>query len=172
MAGAVGEEMTAELLEPLGGEGWGGFYDRALPTGRANFDHVLIPPGAGLVVLVDSKLWSRKRGEVRRTAGGQLRHGGEDREGAVESLRYETRVLSEQLGRAGAGVKVVPVIAVHSAPVSGGRFMLDGSITVIEAAGLLGLLRSWAGEPNPRAFKRLAAAADSVLPRYGQGGAR
>lgn len=171
-AGARGEEMTAALLAPLGQEGWGGFYDRALPSGRANFDHVLVPPGAGLVVLVDSKLWSRKRGSVARTDRGGLVHGREDRSGAVRSLGYEARVLGRELAREGCRVRVAAVMAVHSAPVAGGRFMLEGGITVIEAPGLTGLLRSWAGVPDPAAFDELAAAADRVLPRYVQGGQR
>lgn len=169
-AGARGEELTAGLLAPLAAEGWRGFYDRALPSGPANLDHVLIPPGAGMVVLVDSKLWSRRRGEVRRAGDGRLRHGREDREPAAGAVRHEARALAGELERAGAGVRVVPVIVVHSAPVAGGRFALDGGVTVVGAGGLVRLLRGWAGEPDPRAFVRLAAAADSVLPRYGQPG--
>jgi hypothetical protein len=169
-AGARGEAMTDGLLVPLAAEGWGGFYDRALPRGRANFDHVMVAPSGDLVVLVDSKLWSKRRGAVRRVGGG-LRHGQEDRQGSVRSLLFEARVLREELARARVlpQVRVVPVMAVHSAPVAGGRFMLEG-ITVVEAGGLVGLLRQVAGTPDRVAFDRLAAAADAVLPRYVEGG--
>lgn len=169
-AGAAGEEMTAELLRPLAEEGWRGWYDRALPTGRANFDAVLIAPAGDLLVLVDSKLWSRRRGAVNRSAAGRLRHGREDRQRAAEALRWEAQVLREELKRVRARAKVVPVIVVHSAPVAGHRFMLPGDITVVEAGGLLDVLRPWAGEPNARAFGRLAERADRVLPRYEQSG--
>jgi hypothetical protein len=89
----------------------------------------------------------------------------------VRSLTYEARVLGGELARHGAHVRVVPVMAVHSAPVAGHRFMLEG-ITVIEASGLVGLLRSWAGEPDERAFDRLAEAAEQVLPPYVKGTGR
>jgi hypothetical protein len=137
--------MTAALIEPMAAKGWGAWHDRALPTGRANFDHVLVAPAGDLVVLVDSKLWAKGTGVVRRSVTGRLR-------------------------RVRAKARVVPVIVVHSAPVAGGRFALPGGITVVEAAGLVGLLRSWEGEPNRRAFDRLAARAGSVLPRYEQSG--
>lgn len=167
-AGAVGEEMTAALLAPLAGEGWGGFYDRALPGGgRANVDHVLVPPAGDLLAVVDAKLWSWRRGPVRPVGQGPARrlvHGVEDRQGAVLALLHETRVLQEHLG-----VRVVPVMCVHSAPVAGGRFMLEG-ITVLEAPRLLVTLRQLAGAPDPVAFARLTAAADAALPRYVQTG--
>lgn len=171
-AGARGEEMTAVLLAPLGERGWGGFYDRRLPTGRANFDHVLVAPSGDLVVLVDSKLWSRRHGAVERSADGRLVHGGDDRSGAVRSLRYETSVLARELARRGVEVPVVPVIVMHSAPVAGGRFKV-GDVCVVEAAGLVGLLTSWSWRPGDQAaFDRLAAAADAVLPRYVEGTGR
>lgn len=151
--------MTAALLGPLAGEGWGAFYDRALPTGKANFDHVLVPPGAGMLVLVDSKLWSKRRGTVRRV-GGRLVHGGGDRQGAVRSILYEARTLGELVG-----VPVEPVMVVHSAPVAGGRFMVDG-VAVVAAGELVGVLQGMAGRPDRVAFDQLAAAASAVLPRY------
>jgi hypothetical protein len=160
--------MTAQLLKALVPEGWRGWHDRALPTGRANFDHVLLAPAGDLVVLLDSKLWARGRGAVRRSVTGRLMHGREDRESAVESLRYETRVLEAELRRVRARARVVPVIVVHSAPVAGGRFMLAPGITVVGSGGLLGVLRGMAGEPDRRAFDRLAVRAGSVLPRYEQ----
>lgn len=162
-AGAKGERMTAALLQPLAAKGWKGFYDRALPSGRANFDHVLVPPGAGFVVLVDSKLRSRKKGTIRPGRGARrvrLRHGNLDMTRDVRSILYEARVLGELVG-----VPVVPVMVVHSAPVAGGRFTVDGVI-VIEAAGLVGVLRGMAGRPDPVARDRLAATAAAVLPRY------
>lgn len=157
--------MTAELLQPLAFEGWGAWHDRGLPTGKANFDHVLIPPCAGFLALVDSKLWSARRGEVG-LAGGRLQHGGEDRSGALRSLEYEASVLRREVGRElRMPVVVVPVMAVHSAPVAGRKFEV-GEVTVVQAGLVPGLLRRLAGRPDRAGFDRLAAAAGAVLPRY------
>jgi Nuclease-related domain. len=166
-AGARGEQMTAELLEPLAGEGWRGWHDRVLPGGsRANVDHLLVPPGAGLLILVDSKLWAKGRGPVRRTARGTLRHGGEDRQGAVRSLLYEARMLQQRFD-----VPVAPVMCVHSAPVAGGRFHV-GDVIVVGAGGLLTVLRGLRGKPDPAAAERLALRVDAGLPRYAAGPVR
>jgi hypothetical protein len=174
-AGARGEAMTAELLLPLAAEGWGAFHDRALPTGRANFDHVLVPPSGRCVVLVDSKLWSRRRGDVRGVRG-QLLHGDGDRSGAVRSLLYETGVLERELARVlvrdgGGPVAVLPVVVVHSAPVAGGAFTVQG-IRVVEAGGLLPFLRGVGGVRDQVAFDRLRTAGREVLPRYVEKGGR
>jgi hypothetical protein len=164
-AGARGEQMTAGLLLPLADEGWGAWHDRALPMGRANFDHVLVPPCGMFLALVDSKLWSARRGQVH-LAGGGLRHGGEDWSGAVRSLEYEADVLRRRVGRElRTPVVVVPVMAVHSAPVAGRKFTAGG-VTVVQAGLLPGLLRRLAGRPDPVRFDRLKVAAGRVLPRY------
>lgn len=163
-AGARGEQMTAALLQVLADEGWGAWHDRALPTGRANFDHVLLPPCATFLALVDSKLWSRRRGEVWGKAG-VLRHGDEDRSGSLRSLEYEARVLSRELGRVGVTVPVVPVMVVHSAPVASGKTRA-GEVTVLQADQLAGFLRGLARRPDRARFDLLAAAASTVLPRY------
>jgi hypothetical protein len=172
-AGAVGEGMTAELLLPLEEEGWGGFYDRALPAGKANFDHVLVPPSGGFVVLVDSKLWSARRGVVAKSRGGGLVHGEEDRSRAVSTLLWEARVLGAELRKQGVRVPVRTVMCVHSASVFGGTFELDG-VRVLEGHRLVFQLRGWAreGKPDLGAFRRVSEAAGKVLPRYVEGGGR
>lgn len=162
-AGAVGEQRTAELLEPLGREGWRGLHDRALPTGRANVDHVLIPPSGAFVVNVDSKLWSQRRGPVGVSRDSRLVHGGLDRQAAIRAVLHESRCVGAALG-----VPVVTVIAVHSAPVVGSRFRVEG-VEVVQASLLVPLLRSLAGVPDRRRAGVLAARADRVLPRYVEG---
>jgi len=42
-AGAEGERRTATRLQELAREGWTVLHDRALPTGRANVDHLVRP---------------------------------------------------------------------------------------------------------------------------------
>lgn len=171
-AGAVGEEMTARLLEPLAVEGWDGFHDRALPTGKANFDHVLVPPCATFVVLVDSKLWSGRRGPVVKSRGGGLLHGDADRSKAVSTLLWEARVLGAELRKRGVRVPVTAVMAVHGADVPAGDLNIDG-VTVVEASRLVLLLQDWARarRADGEAFERVTEAADKVLPRYVQDGA-
>lgn len=166
-AGARGEEMTAQLLKLLAREGWYGWHDRVLPGGgRANLDHVLAAPSGDVLVVVDSKLWSRRRGTVRRDAGGGLRHGGEDRQQAVRSLEFEAGRVEEAFG-----VPVVAVMCVHSAPVAGGRFTV-GPVVVVAGDGLLTVLRGVAGRPRPEAAERLALRVDAGLPRYVEGTSR
>lgn len=167
-AGQKGEQMTAALLTELKPEGWGGFYDRALPRGRSNFDAVLIPPCGGFAVNLDSKLWSKHRGPVSRR-GDRLMHGGErgeDRTRTLESVMYESRELAKLVN-----VRVVPIVVVHSAPVQGGKFVLGG-VRVLGAPLLLPVLRSLAGAPDPMAFLELAVRANARLPRYVEGGGR
>jgi hypothetical protein len=168
-AGAEGERRTAQMLTVLGEDGggrWGGWYDRALPGGgRANADHVLLPPSGACLVLVDSKLWSARRGPVA-VRGGRLVHGQADRQSAMDAVLHETRILGMELE-----VPVVTIIAVHNAPVAGGQFTLQG-VEVLEASRLVPVLRRLAGRPDPGRFQELAAAADAALPRYVEGGGR
>lgn len=157
-AGAVGERLTAETLQPLAQEGWKGFYDRAIPGARsANADHVLIEPAGTFAVLVDSKLWSARYpvGAV----GGRLMHGRQDRDHCIRSVQFEADLVAKALG-----VRVAPIIAVHNAPVLGNGFEVRG-VLVVPAARLVPVLQSGAGRRSPRA-EALAAKAATVLPRY------
>jgi hypothetical protein len=153
------------MLAALGAEGWAGFHDRAFPGGgRANADHILVPQCGTFAVLVDSKLWSAKRGVVHGE-GGRLWHGGEDRQRAMSAVRHEAQLLGAALG-----VPVAVVVVVHSAPVQGGRFTLGG-VEVLEAARLLPALRSLVRRRDPGRAHALAMAA-YALPRYVEGSTR
>lgn len=159
-AGEIGEQRTAAMLVPLGREGWAGFYDRRIPgLDRANADHVLVSPGAR-VLLVDSKLWhSRDRARVR-VVRGRLVHGDVDKDRQVDGVLMEVRLVGQALGTA-----VTPIIAVHNAPVDGGGFVLRG-VPVVPADRLVELLRRNAGRPDPVRARALAERARRVLPRY------
>lgn len=162
-AGQEGERRTAQLLQALAVDGWWGLYDRALPRGgRANADFVLIPPCGTFLANVDAKLWSG-RFEVH-ARGGPLFHGGVDRSKAVRSLLYETGEI-----RAAVNVRVVPMMAVHNAPVYGGGFVTAG-IAVVPAEKLVPCLRSLVSRRDPVRAQRLALAARKVLPAYSEGG--
>jgi hypothetical protein len=157
-AGEEGERRTAALLAPLAAEGWHGLYDRRIPgLDRANADHILISPGAR-VLMPDSKLWHR-RARVR-VVHGRLMHGDADKDRQVGGVLLE----AEMIGRA-LGVPVTPIIAVHNAPVDGGGFVLR-DVPVIPADRLVELLRRNAGRPDPARARVLAERALRVLPRY------
>ncbi|MFB7649360.1 nuclease-related domain-containing protein [Streptomyces sp. NPDC056084] len=167
-AGAEGERRTAELLQPLGQEGWYGLYDRAVPGADvANVDFFLVAP-SGRAFTVDAKLWSRDG--LVRAANGRLLHGDRPYDRVLPSVLFETRQIEAELqktlprtGRRRTGV--TPVIAMHNAPVDGGGFTVEG-VRIVPAERLLGLLRSQAGPADPQWAATVAAAAERALPRY------
>lgn len=158
-AGAAGERQTALLIDPLRAHGWHIRHDLAIPGSRANVDHLLIPPHARYVIVLDSKLWSRQRGIVT-VRGGRLVHGGQDRHRSVESVVWEASRVQAVLG-----VDTVPLIVVHSAPVAAGA---STPVAVVGTDRLLPLLRSHAGRgrPDPARVRRIAQAAATALPDY------
>jgi hypothetical protein len=147
--GASGEQATAVLLEVLVRQGWTALHDRALPSGKANVDHLVISPG-GLVFVVDSKKWSaRYRVRVVR---GRLLHGTVDVTARLGGLHHEARTVARVLG-----TPVLPVVAMHGAPVEGGELLLDG-IRILPASRVPAVLRTIARRrsatgphPGPRA---------------------
>lgn len=116
--GAAGERVTAQHLDPLTAQGWTVLHDRALPTGKANVDHLAISP-SGLVFVIDSKKWDR-RFRVR-VVGGRLLHGTRDVTDRLRGLRYEADTVARVLRR-----PVVRIVSVVGAPVEGGELLLDG----------------------------------------------
>ncbi|MFD5882595.1 nuclease-related domain-containing protein [Streptomyces yangpuensis] len=174
-AGAEGERRTAELVGRLAEEGWFGLFDRHIPgLQSANADIVLIGPD-GQVAAIDAKLWhGRARVEA---ADGRLFHGEKDCSGVIRNVRFETdhiqRGLREALRRRGAArvPAVVPLIAMHNAPVADGGFSLDG-VRIVPADRLLAVLRQMIGRPDPEWAALVAAAAGQLLTRYDEGGRR
>lgn len=158
-AGTVGEVRTQQMLDPLERYGWCVLHDRAIPGAHsANADHVLISP-AGRAYLVDSKLWSAKFNRQVCVRDGRLMHGEYDRGKVVRSLLFETDLAGRALG-----VTVQPIIAVHNAPIEGGRFFVEG-IPVLPAWDLVRCLVLNDGQRNAGA-EVLAARARAVLPPY------
>lgn len=161
-AGALGEQRTAVLLAPLVHAGWEILHDRRIPGARtANADHILISPG-GRVFVVDSKLWSAKRkgNGLVREQGGRLWHGDRYADKAIDSLLFETSLVSRALG-----VEVQPVVAVHNAPVAGGGFFVR-EIPVVSADRLVTVLVGNDGARDAAGAWLLAERAKGVLPPY------
>ncbi|MEW9521867.1 nuclease-related domain-containing protein [Streptomyces tubercidicus] len=156
-AGRIGEQRTAKLLQPLAGEGWHILHDRALPTGKANVDHVLISP-AGVLLVLDSKMW--RRDWPVRLEGGRLMRGPRDETGDAEKAGAIAARAAAALGLS----RPTCLLVVHNAPVAGGGFHV-GDVSVIPADRLLELLRHNAnGRSNPREALRLAQRAEVRLP--------
>lgn len=160
-AGAVGEQRTAALLQPLEAAGWLVLHDRAIPGARrANADHVLVSPGAR-VFLVDSKLWSARYPVHERD--GLLWHGEAgrpqaDRSRVVRSVLYETDLVARAVG-----VPVQPVIAVHNATVAGNGFMVQ-DVPVLPAGRLVEVLVGNDGPRNASAAALGVSVARSLPP--------
>ena len=159
-AGAKGEQLTAALLAPLESAGWTVLHDRAIPgAARANADHIVITP-AGRVYVIDSKLWSAKKGHgLVHAQDGRLWHGHRYADKAIDSLLYEARLAERALG-----VPVQPLVAVHNAPVQDGRFVVR-DVPVLTAGLLVQALVMNDGPRDPGAGS-LARRAVVVLPPY------
>lgn len=159
-AGSIGEQLTAELLAPLSGEGWTVLHDRALPGSRANVDHLLISP-RGAVILPDSKLWSARY--PLRVVDSRLIHGQFDVTGRTNGLRHEAHAVARHLG-----IVVVPLIVVHGAPIDGGELDLDG-LRIIPADRLLEVLHAVDRATPRRDYRnphRLTEQATRLFPPY------
>ncbi|MFC8723709.1 nuclease-related domain-containing protein [Streptomyces bacillaris] len=117
-AGATGEQRTAARLHPLTRHGWTVLHDRALPTGRANVDHLLISP-SGVVVVGDTKRWSARYPVTVRN--GRLMHGNRDVTTWLRGLHHETRTVAKALG-----CPAIPVIFMDGAPIPAGQLLFEG----------------------------------------------
>ncbi|TBO57534.1 NERD domain-containing protein [Streptomyces kasugaensis] len=156
-AGAEGERRTAARLAPLSAEGWTILHDRALPTSRANVDHLAISP-SGAVILPDTKRWSSRY--RLRVVEGRLLHGTRDVTNRLRGIRHETATVSTVLG-----VHVTPLVIMDGAPIAGGELVLDG-IRIVPADRACDVLRALGRIPGQRQPADLAQQAARLLPEY------
>ncbi|MFD0405547.1 nuclease-related domain-containing protein [Kitasatospora sp. NPDC127116] len=156
-AGARGERSTARILDRLAASGWTVMHDRGIPGSKANLDHLAIGPD-GQVVLVDSKQWSGKGAAAVSLRSGRLMCGRYDRQKTVETLQWEASRVEAALG-----VPVTAVIAVHGAPVKGGR-LLVADVQVVGPRRLVDAVMSAPAGPAPTAV--LARRAEDGFPQY------
>ncbi|WP_019548585.1 nuclease-related domain-containing protein [Streptomyces sulphureus] len=131
-AGAEGERRTGRLLAVLRPLGWTVLHDLALPTGRANVDHLVVSP-RGVAIVVDSKRWNA-RYRVR-AVGGRLLHGDVDVTDRLRGLRHETATVARVLD-----APVISTVVMHGAPVDGGALIFDG-IRIVPADSAVPVLR-------------------------------
>ncbi|MFJ8855115.1 nuclease-related domain-containing protein [Streptomyces sp. NPDC102437] len=156
-AGAEGEQRTADRINPLRAEGWTILHDRALPTGRANVDHLAISP-TGIVIVPDTKRWSARY--PVRASSGRLLHGDRDVTDRLRGLRHEASTVSRVLG-----VPVIPLVVMDGAPIEGGELHFDG-IQIVPAERAPAVLRSIGRARTRRDAAALAALATSHFPPY------
>ncbi|MFB7845502.1 nuclease-related domain-containing protein [Streptomyces sp. NPDC056053] len=154
---AEAEKRTADRIDPLRREGWTILHDLALPTGRANVDHLAISP-TGVVIMPDTKCWSARY--RIHTRGGRLFHGDHDVTDRLRGLRHEASTVSR-----GLGVPVIPLVVMEGAPIEGGELHFDG-IRIIPADRAPAVLRSIGNTRTSRDAQALARLATSTFPPY------
>jgi Nuclease-related domain len=127
--GARGERRTARRLRRLERRGYVAFHDLAMPSSRANIDHLLIGPTG--VFVIDSKQYT---GHIERTPDGHVWHNYYPLDEQLQTVRAEARVVEAILG-----VPVVPLVCVHGASVQWGGLSAQG-VAVVPAGQLCGAL--------------------------------
>jgi hypothetical protein len=153
--GAEGERRTARLLGPLERHGWVVLHDLAVPSSRANLDHLVIGPGG--VFVIDSKQY---RGRLQLDPSGRLWHGRYPLAPALHAASFEADQAAQVLPD--PGVAVVPIVSVHGAQVPWGKVVVGG-VPVVSARRLPSMLREL---PAVLAPERVAALANQARVRF------
>jgi nuclease-like protein len=153
--GAAGERRTARLLAPLERHGWVVLHDLAVPSSRANLDHLVIGPGG--VFVIDSKQY---RGRLQLDPSGRLWHGRYPLAPALRAVSFEADQAAQVLPD--PGVVVRPIMAIHGARIPWGKVVMDG-IPVVPAKRLPSMLRQLPAVLGP---ERVAGLADQARVRF------
>jgi Nuclease-related domain len=153
--GAAWERRTARLLGQLERRGWAVLHDLALPSSRANVDHLVIGPGG--VFMVDSKQY---RGRLRLDSSGRLWHGRYPLVSTLRAVSFEADRAAQVL--TDPDVVVVPIVAVHGARVPWGKVVVEG-VPVVPARRLPTMLRQLPAVLGP---ERVAAVAHQARIRF------
>jgi hypothetical protein len=143
--GARGERRTARHFRKLVRQGWTVLHDLAIPSSRANGDHLLIgPPG---VFLVDSKAW---HGTITLAVDGSAWHNGRPLAQTLATVRWEAQQLANAIG-----VPVLPLLCVHDTKIPWDEVYVD-NVPVLTPTKLLALLRSLEAHLDPTGVMLLA----------------
>ncbi len=129
--GARGERRTARALRKLVRQGWTVLHDVAVPSSRANGDHLLI--GSPGVFLVDSKAW---HGTITQAIDGQAWHNGYPLDQVIATVRWEAEQVAGALG-----APVLPMLCVHDTRIPWDEVHVD-NVPVLTPGRLVALLRS------------------------------
>lgn len=160
-AGAVGEKRTAARLDLLARQGWMVVHDRAIPGSAANIDHLLVSPArqrrAGVVFLVDSKLWGSRytlRADGDRLLLDAPNGHTKDVTGRLRGLHHGTRIVARELG-----CPVIPLVSMEGPRIQGGQLLVDG-VRIVPADQVVIELRKLArryAAPGPHPGARAGA---------------
>ena len=153
--GAAGERRTARLLDPLERQGWVVLHDLAVPSSRANIDHLVIGPGG--VFVVDSKQY---RGRLQLDPSGRLWHGRYPLAATLQAVSFEADQAALVL--TDPDVVVVPIVAVHGAEVPWDKVVIQG-VPVVPARRLPSILGEFPAVLGP---ERVADLADQARVRF------
>jgi hypothetical protein len=135
--------------------GWAVLHDLAVPCSRANVDHLVIGPGG--VFVIDSKHY---RGRLHLDFSGRLWHGRYPVAPVLRTVSWEADKAAQVLPD--PGVAVVPIVAVHGAPVPWGKVVMDG-VSVVPAQRLPSMLRELPAVLGP---ERVVDLADRARVRF------
>jgi hypothetical protein len=127
--GAHGERQTARRLDRLTRNGFVVFHDLAVPGSPANVDHMVIGPTG--VFVIDSKQWT---GSVHQSSDGLAWHNHYRLDRTLETVRWETDIISRILG-----AQAAPLLCVHGAHIHGGGLHAQG-VAIVPAHLLRGAL--------------------------------
>jgi len=120
--GAIGEELTGDLLQPLQAEGFRIIHDRLIPRSRANIDHIVVgPPG---VFGVETKNYDGKLSRGRK-----------------EKFATQARREAEAVTAVIDPVSVTPLVCVHRADLGWFKVEIDG-VRIVGPRELVKVLRN------------------------------
>lgn len=165
LKGALGEQQTALLLEPLRHEGFVILHDRRQPESSGNIDHIVVGPSG--IFVIETKNW---QGTIS-TDGQELYCNRTDAFAAKSALA--TRAISQAQGEAravwsatGASHWVSAIVVIHGATMAEPQYAVQKSF-VVRPDHLLGFVRAARGYTlAPDEVGRLARMADRALPPY------
>lgn len=154
-AGGAGEKRLAEVLAPLGPEGWFFLHDRVNPFG-GNIDTIAIGP-AGVIVM-DAKAWN---GQLTVTAD-RLKVGGWSK--AVELQKVLDQAIAVQRA-IGDEVGVSCGLVFTTQPEFGPAFV--AGVTLVGTDHLLGGLRVMPGQLTAATIDRYLRVVSEAFPPAG-----
>ena len=150
--GALGEERTGELLQPLEAQGFRVMHDRLMPRSRANIDHIVVgPPG---VFIVETKNYGGKL-RVRR---GEIWVAGRRKTEIVAQAKREAAAVAAVV----SPVSVTPLLCIHRADLGWFKQQADG-VRIVAPKEMVKVLRKAPALLTPDEVSRLADQIDSSL---------